>query len=128
MHRSSFLSAYSHYRLALFQVSPVWPTQEPWSEANCHRIGDVSAVLDELHSVIDWKTMGEELKVPQEDLEAIDNDNRKTEHKRKETIRKWFSNTERPCWEMVVRALKKMKEKNLANKIAEKYGVKYTEL
>ena len=83
MHRSSFLSAYSDYCLALFQGSPVWPTQEPWSEANCHHIGDVSAVLDELHSVTDWKTLGEELKVPQEDLEAIDNDNRKMEHKRK---------------------------------------------
>ena len=105
----------------------MWPTQ-PWSEANCHPIEDVSAVLDELHSVTDWKTMGEELKVPREDLEAIDNDNRKTEHKRKETIRKWFSSMETPCWEMVVRVLKKMKEKNLANKIAEKYGVKYTEL
>ena len=104
----------------------VWPTQGP--EANCHPIKDVSAALDELSSITDWKTLGEELKVPQEDLEAIDHDNRKIEHKRKETIRKWFSNTERPCWEMVVRVLKKMKEKNLANKIAERSGVNYTKV
>ena len=73
-------------------------------------------------------TLGEELGVSQENLEAIDSDHKEAEHKRKETIRKWFNNTERPCWEMVVRVLKKMENKNLANKIAEKYGVNYTEV
>ena len=112
--------------LASFPDFHVWPTQEP--KANYHPIKDVSAAIDELSSITDWKTLGEELKVPQEDLEAIDHDNRKIEHKRKETIRKWFSNTERPYWETVVRVLKKMKEKNLANKIAERSGVNYTEV
>ena len=100
----------------------------PTHNSNCHTIEDISAVLDELRPITDWQTLGEELGVPWESLGAISSNYQKAEHKMRETIRKWFSNTERPCWEMVVRALKKLKEKNLANKIAENYGVKYTEL
>ena len=94
----------------------------------CHTIEDVSAIVGELHPITDWKTLGAELRVSWEDLEAINGDNQKTEHKMRETIHRWFRSKERPCWEMVVRVLKKMNEKNLANKIAEKYGVNYTEV
>ena len=93
---------------------------------DCHPIEDVSAVRDELHSVTDWKTLGEQLKVPQEVLETIDSNNPKAERKIAETINAWFKITEETCWETVVRALKRMLLKRLAKKVADDHQVKYS--
>ena len=83
-------------------------------KSDCHPIEDVSAVQDELCTIKDWKTLGEELQVPHEVLENIDHNNPRAEHKIVETIHAWFNATEKPCWEMVVRALRKMLAKKLA--------------
>ena len=95
---------------------------------DCHLIEDVSAVRDELRSVTDWKTLGEELQVPRQVLENIDSNNPKAERKIIETIHAWFNIKEKPCWEMVVRALKRMLLKKLANEIAGRHGVNYNEV
>ena len=72
--------------------------------------------------------LGQELRLPQEILVIIENDNQLTEHKRRETIGRWFDSKEKPCWETVVGALKRMVLNKLAYRIAEKYGVKYDEV
>lgn len=99
----------------------------PKHKPDCHPIEDVSVVRDELRSVTDWKTLGEELKVPHEVLENIDSNNPRAERKLVETIHKWFNSMEKPCWEMVVKALKRMLLKKLASEIAGRHGVNYNE-
>ena len=99
----------------------------PKHKPDCHPIEDVSVVRDELRSVTDWKTLGEELKVPHEVLENIDSNNPKAERKLVETIRAWFNFMEKPCWEMVVKALKRMLLKKLASEVAGRHGVDYNE-
>jgi len=96
--------------------------------SECHHIETEHVVRDELRTVLDWKVLGQELRLPQEILVAIDDDNPKAEHKRRETIGAWFNYQEKPCWEAVVGALKRMALNNLANEIAIRYGVKYNEV
>ena len=95
---------------------------------DCHLIEDVSAVQDELRSVADWKTLGKELQVPHQVLENIDSNNPRAERKIIETIHAWFYIKEKPCWEMLVRALKEMLLKKLANEIAGRHGVNYNDV
>ena len=66
--------------------------------------------------------------MPRQVLENIDSNNPKAERKIIETIHAWFNIKEKPCWEMVVRALKRMLLKKLANEIAERHGVNYNEV
>ena len=100
----------------------------PKLDSECHRIKDERVVRDSLSTVSDWKVLGQELRLPQKSIDEIDIDNQKAEHKRREIIHKWFDYQEKPCWEAVVGALKRMALNNLANQIAEKYEVKYNEL
>ena len=48
-------------------------------KSDCHPIEDVSAVLDELCTITDWKMLGEELQVPHQILHNIDSNNPKAE-------------------------------------------------
>ena len=95
-------------------------------KSDCHPIEDVSAVLDELCTITDCKMLGEELQVPHQVLHNIDSNNTKAERKIVATIHTWFNITEKPCWEMVVRALKRMLPKKPAW-IAGRLGVNYNE-
>ena len=97
-------------------------------KSDCHPVEDVGGVRDELRSVTDWKTLGEELQVPRQVLDNIDSDNPRAERKIIETIRAWFNIKEKPCWEMVVRALKRMLQNKLASEIAGRHGVNYNEV
>lgn len=97
-------------------------------KSDCHPVEDVGGVRDELRSVTDWKTLGEELQVPHQVLENIDSNNPKAERKIIETIHAWFNIKEKPCWEMVVRALKRMLLNKLASEIAGRHGVNYNEV
>ena len=64
----------------------------------CYLVEAEHIVRDELlhATVLDWKVLGQELRLPQEILIGIDYDNQRLEHKRKETIRTWFDSEESP--------------------------------
>ena len=85
--------------------------------------------MDELRDIQhNWDELGLELGLKQSQLDATDSDKRTTDQKRRDVIMKWFKNSVPPCWEDVVRALKKMNENNLANKIAQRYGINYEQV
>ena len=101
----------SHQRTVLLDT---YIDKEVRGEGPLQLIEDVSAVLDELCTITDWKMLGEELQVPHQVLHNIDSNNPKAERKIVATIHTWFNITEKPCWEMVVRALKRMLSKKPA--------------
>ena len=68
-----------------------------------------------------WKTFGIFLGVPIDELEVIDEDKRNIEDKLLALCCKWPQIKPRGTWEDVVKALKKIKRLDLAERLEEKY-------
>ena len=82
---------------------------------------DLKDVISELHEVTDWFYLGMCLGIPTSVLQSIKQDYRDTDGRKREVFLSWM-NLEEPTWSKIVRALREMGKKALANQIAQKHG------
>ena len=83
---------------------------------------NLQQLVDELQSIsTKWKKFGIFLGVPNDELEVIDEDKRNVEDKLLALCCKWPQIKPRGTWEDIVKALKKIKRLDLAEKLEEKY-------
>ena len=82
---------------------------------------DLKDVISELHEVTDWFYLGMCLGIPTSVLQSIKQDYRDTDGRKREVFLRWMK-LEEPKWSKIVRALREMGKKALANQIAQKHG------
>ena len=83
---------------------------------------NLQQLVEELQSIrATWKLFGLTLGVPNEELEAINADEKKVADKLYAVCYKWLQIKPRGIWEDVVKALKKIKRLDVAERLEEKY-------
>lgn len=82
---------------------------------------DLKDVLGELREVTDWFYLGMCLGIPIAKLQAIKQDYKHTDERKREVFLKWME-MEEPTWSKIVRVLREMGKKALANQIAQNHG------
>jgi len=80
---------------------------------------DVLSLSNELTEVVDWHQLGIQLGIPVSELSNIEADYHKNERRKTETLSLWLRRTPNASWEHVVKALRQMGEKRVAENIAE---------
>ena len=75
----------------------------------------------ELRGVTEWFSLGVQLKIPTDELMIIRKDHRYTHDCRLEMLIRW-KQLEEPTWTKLVTALVNIGRRDLAVKIAKKYG------
>ena len=82
---------------------------------------DLKDVLSELHEVTDWFYLGMCLGIPIATLQAVKKDYKHTDVRKREVFLKWME-IEEPTWSKIVRVLREMGKRALANRIAQNHG------
>ena len=86
---------------------------------------NLQQLVKELQSIsTKWKLFGVFLGIPNDDLEEIDEDKRNVDDKLDALCYKWLQMKPRGNWKDIMKALKKIKRLDLADKLEEKY-IKY---
>ena len=80
-------------------------------------------LLTELFEVVEWYEFGIHLGVPVSDLEEIKCENDKVRERRREMLSTWLRRSLEPTWVTIVNALSTIGRRNLAHKMALKYGI-----
>ena len=82
---------------------------------------ELAALQVELRGVTEWFSLGVQLKIPTDELMIIRKDHRYTHDCRLEMLIRW-EQLEEPTWTKLVTALVNIGRRDLAVKIAKKYG------
>lgn len=93
----------------------------------CGEIREVGQLFAELQEITNWRILAEDLGVSVATIDSIEEDYRRLEIKKRESLRAWFKESQQPRWGHVIRVLVKMKQIRTAKGIAKKYGCEWAE-
>ena len=81
-------------------------------------------LLEDLNEIVEWYQFGIHLDIPKADLEGIKRESDEVKDCRCKMLSIWFQRNRKPTWATIITALATIGRRNLAYKMALKYGEK----
>ena len=81
-------------------------------------------LLEDLNEIVEWYQIGIHLDIPKADLEGIKRESDEVKDCRSKMLSTWFQSNHNPTWATIITALATIGRRNLAYKMALKYGEK----
>lgn len=78
-------------------------------------------MLNELRSIVEWRTLLLRLGMKNYEINKIEADHQKVEHRKQQGLDRWLRNKHDACWSDIIKALFEMGEGTLARALAKKY-------
>ena len=82
---------------------------------------DILILMNELIAVTNWRTLGSNLNIVESTLDVVEQENSKTELRKRDVLKRWLKLKPKAAWKDVVSALRHMEENRVANSIEKKY-------